>query len=140
MLRPTPLTLTVPSSPASFWTISVYVCTVLPHSFFFKLIQLFTYFGFDLLGFDCLAHPFSSCKQKLFSSCSAQASHCSGFSCCETQALGTWASVVAALGLNSPMAGGVLVPRPGIEPIALHWQAGGPPGKFCSQPREAASP
>ena len=29
---------------------------------------------------------------------SVQASYCSGFSCCRTQAVGTWASVVAAPG------------------------------------------
>ena len=33
--------------------------------------------------------------------CNAWASHCSGFSCCGTQAPGTWASVVAAQGLSS---------------------------------------
>ena len=33
--------------------------------------------------------------------CSEQASPCGGFSCCGAQALGTWASVVAACGLNS---------------------------------------
>ena len=30
--------------------------------------------------------------------CSEQASHCSGFSCCRTQAVGKWASGVAAPG------------------------------------------
>ena len=33
--------------------------------------------------------------------CGARASHCSGFSCCRAQALGTQASVVAACGLSS---------------------------------------
>ena len=33
--------------------------------------------------------------------CGAQASHCSGFSCCGAWALGTWASVVVARGLSS---------------------------------------
>ena len=33
--------------------------------------------------------------------CSAQASHCSGFSCCRAWALGALASVVAARGLGS---------------------------------------
>ena len=33
--------------------------------------------------------------------CGAQASHCSGFSCCRTWALGMWASVVVARGLSS---------------------------------------
>ena len=40
---------------------------------------------------------FSSCREhKLLSSCCAQASHCSHFSCCGAQALGMWASVVVA--------------------------------------------
>ena len=34
-------------------------------------------------------------------SCSVRTSHCGGFSCCRAQALGTWASVVAAHGLRS---------------------------------------
>ena len=33
--------------------------------------------------------------------CGARASHCGGFSCCGAQALGAWASVVAARRLSS---------------------------------------
>ena len=33
--------------------------------------------------------------------CSAQASHCGGFSCCGARALGAWALVVVARGLCS---------------------------------------
>ena len=33
--------------------------------------------------------------------CGAQASHCSGVSCCRAQALGRWAPVVAACELSS---------------------------------------
>ena len=33
--------------------------------------------------------------------CGAQASHCSGFSCCGARALGAWASVVVARGISS---------------------------------------
>ena len=36
-----------------------------------------------------------------FSSCSEWAFHCSGFSYCRAQALGTWASLVAAYGFSS---------------------------------------
>ena len=43
-----------------------------------------------MLGFSC-------CK-RAFSSCSVQASHCSGFSCFRAQAVGAWASVVATRG------------------------------------------
>ena len=39
--------------------------------------------------------------------CGTRVSHCSGFSCCGAQALGTWASVVVARGLQS--AGSVVV-------------------------------
>ena len=42
----------------------------------------------------------SSLLCRLFSSCSARASHCSGFSC-GAWALGAWASVVKAHGLRS---------------------------------------
>ena len=52
------------------------------------------------LGLDCHAWAFSSCgEQRVLSSCDTRASHCSGFSCCEVQTLGTWASVVEAHGL-----------------------------------------
>ena len=42
----------------------------------------------------------------------------SGFSCCRAGALGAQASVVEAHGLSCPTACGVLVPRPGIEPMS----------------------
>ena len=43
---------------------------------------------------------FLSCSEKgLFSSCGAQAPHCSGFPGCQAQALGTRLSVVAVPGL-----------------------------------------
>ena len=67
--------------------------------------------------------------------CGARASHCGGFSCCRARALGTWASVVVAHGLQS--AGSVVVvhglscsttcgifPDQGSNPCPLHWQAG----------------
>jgi len=37
--------------------------------------------------------------QRLFSGCGTPASHCGGFSHCGVQALGMWASVIAASGL-----------------------------------------
>ena len=39
------------------------------------------------------------CCVQAFSSCGVRASHCGGFSCCGTWALGTRASVVVARGL-----------------------------------------
>ena len=41
----------------------------------------------------------SCCGLGLLSSCCSRASHCSGFSCCVAQALGTRASVFVAHGL-----------------------------------------
>ena len=53
-----------------------------------------------VLGLHHCAWAFSTCgEQRLLSSCGAWASHCSGFSCCAAQVLGTQASVVAARGL-----------------------------------------
>ena len=54
---------------------------------------LFIYLFLALLGLCCCTRAFSSCG--------AWASHCGGFSCCGAQALGAWASVVAARGLSS---------------------------------------
>ena len=56
--------------------------------------------------------------------CSVQASHCSGFSCCGAQILGTWASVFAAQGLNRCSAWALIahamcsLPGPGTEPMS----------------------
>ena len=65
-------------------------------------------------------------------------SHCGGFSCCEAQALGTWASAVAAHGLQSTgsvvvmnrlscsLACGLLLEQI-LNPCPLHWQADSQP-------------
>ena len=50
--------------------------------------------------------------------CSRAFSHCSGFCCCRSQALGTRASVIMAHGPSCSVAYGVLVPRLGIEPVS----------------------
>ena len=72
----------------------------------FFSVDLFINFSFFFFfycdGSSLWMWAFSSCsKQGLLSSHSAQASHCSGFSCCETQALGTGALVVVVHGLSS---------------------------------------
>ena len=58
--------------------------------------------------------------RRLFSSCGMQAPECTG-------------SVVAVRGLSCPMARGILVPRPGIEPpspaLEGRFLTTGPPGK-----------
>ena len=64
--------------------------------FFLKNIILFI-FG---CVWSLLVHRlFSSGRLGLLSSCCARPSHCSGFSCCLAQALGTGASVFVAHGL-----------------------------------------
>ena len=60
--------------------------------FFLKFLLFFIYF-LAVLGLHCCTWAFSSCA--------VQASHCSGFSCCGSWALGTQASVVVALRLSS---------------------------------------
>ena len=62
----------------------------------------------------------------LLSTCGVWASHCSGFSCCGAQALGTQASVVVAHGLPCPTECGIFVDqRSNLCP--LHWQTDSEP-------------
>ena len=73
-----------------------HMCRVTVSSFFvvvgfFK--YLFIYLVLAVLGLRCCAQAFSSC--------SAWASHCGGFSCCGAQTLGAQSSVVVACGLSS---------------------------------------
>ena len=60
------------------------------------LFFLFTYLFLAALGLCCFAWAFSSCGEQGLLSCCAWASHCGGFSCCKTQALGARASTAAA--------------------------------------------
>ena len=69
----------------------------------------FTYFLFMylliVLCLHCCPRAFSSWGEwGLLSSCSAQASYCSGFSFCRAQALGMQASVVVVHVLSCPVA------------------------------------
>ena len=61
------------------------------------------------------------------------ASHCSGFSRCRAQAVGSQASVVIMHGLSCPEVCVILVPGPGIEPMSPTLEGGflttGSPGK-----------
>ena len=85
--------------------------------FFFFLISFFLYIFLAALDPRCCAQAFSSCGKWLLSSCSAQASHCSGFSCCGARALdslgfsscGAWAQ---------PLHSTWDLPGPGIEPVS----------------------
>ena len=68
---------------------------------FFNLFYLLIYLFLAVLDLCCCTWAFSSFgEQELLSSCSAQASHRDGFSCCRAWALGR-ASVVAAHGPSS---------------------------------------
>ena len=107
-----------------------------------ELSKVFFYFIFGHSGSSLLWGLFFSCsRQGLLSSCSIQASHCSGFSCCGAQVLGStgfncchMGSVVAVPGLEST--GSIVVvhwlscsaacgffPDQGSNPCLLHWQA-----------------
>ena len=87
-----------------------------------------------VLGLHCGTPPSSGCsKQGLLSSCGVWASHCSGLSCCGAQALGYVSSTVVVHRLIRPVACGILVPRPGTEPMSPALAGGflitGPPRK-----------
>ena len=63
-------------------------------------INLFVYLFLAVLGLRCCAWAFSSCGELGLLFVVAQASHRGGFSCCGARALGVWASVVVARGLQ----------------------------------------
>ena len=93
------------------------LCLEFPLLYFIQVCLLFLV----VLGHRCYARAFSSCD--------AQASHCSGFSRCRARALGHTGFVVVAHRLSLPQ--GMGDQRSNL--CALHWQAGflttGPPGK-----------
>ena len=79
-------------------------CILHGHFLFFHFVYLFI---FGSSGSSFLSGPFSSCdEQMLLSSCGAQASHCTGFSCFGAGAPGhmafsscsTWAQKLQLLG------------------------------------------
>ena len=71
---------------------------------FFLIISTFNYYLFIYLFIYFWLHWAIVAAQVAVSggcsSCGAQASHCSGFSCCRAQALGARASVAVAHGLS----------------------------------------
>ena len=86
-----------------------------------KITPNMTLFLLVALSVRCFAQAFSSGGEcRLLSGCGA--SHCSGFSCCRTQALGAWASVVVAHRLTHSLACGVFLDQ-GSKLCPLHWQA-----------------
>ena len=110
------------------------ICTVI-HIDSSLFILIFFFFNFGCVGSSLLRAGFLQLRQAGATlRCSVWASHCNGFSCCGARALGTWASVVVAHGLQS--AGSVVVaprlrcsvacgifPDQGSNPCPLHWLA-----------------
>ena len=105
--------------------------------FFFNFIYLFIYLWLHWVFVALHRLPLVGATVH----CSARASHCSGFSCCGAQALGTLAVVCVAHGLSScdmwalEFAGSVVVvhglccsltcgvfPDQGSDSCPLHWQ------------------
>ena len=105
----------------------------------------FIYLFLAALGLQCGAWVLYCCiqalssggEQGLLSSCSAQASHCGGFSYGGEWAVWHVGSVAVAHGLSCPMACGILAPRLGIEPLSPALAGGflttGPPEKSLRQ-------
>ena len=73
--------------------LGVLTCFIFFLTDFLKNIYLFIYLFVAALGLHCCTRAFSSCGKR--------ASHCGGFSCCGSWALGVQASVVVACGLSS---------------------------------------
>ena len=91
------------------------------------LESLFVFF-LAPLGLRGCVQAFSGCgKRGILSSWGALASHCGGFFCCRTQALGCMNSVVvAAHRLRSPKTCGIF-PDQGLNLCPLHWQVDSKP-------------
>ena len=84
-------------------------------------VFFFIYLFLAALGVRCCMWAVSSYGERvLLSSCGAQASQRSGFSCCGAQGPGHVGSLVVVPGLSCPCA---VFLHPGIEPMSLRWQA-----------------
>ena len=77
-------------------------------------------------SYGCAGSFFSCGEWELLSSCCAQASHCSGLSCCRTWALGTQASIAVLHGFSYSLARGIFLDQ-GLNPCPQHWQADSQP-------------
>ena len=86
----------LPLPPRGVYMFVLYVCASISA---LKIIFKNFLFIFGSTGSSLLRGLFSSSgEQGLLSSCSGQASHCGGFSCCGAWAQGTWASAAVAHG------------------------------------------
>ena len=85
-----------------------------------------------MLGFRRCMWVLSGCGQRgLYSSCSAYAASCGGFSCCRAQALECAGLIAVAHGLSCPEACETFLDK-GLNPCPLHCAVDsttGPPGK-----------
>ena len=132
------------------------VVSSLPEQLLFYFLIKFYLFVFRCIGSSLLRAGFLQLWQAGATlRCSAQASHCGGFSCCRAQALGARASVVVARGLSSCGSRALDcrlgscgtwaqllysmwdLPRPGLEPVSPALAGGvltsAPPGKSPEQ-------
>ena len=122
------------------------VLVVFIYLFIYLKICLFYLFIFGCIGSSLLRTGFLQLwRAGAPPRCGAQASHCSGLSCCGAWALGTRASVVVAGRLLS--AGSVVVahglrcsaacgifPDQGSNPCPLRWQADSQPLRHQGSP------
>ena len=69
------------------------------HHYFILFYSIYLFLA--ALGLCCCTLAFSSCGERGLLLVGVQASHCGGFSLLQNMALGVWASVVVARGLNS---------------------------------------
>ena len=119
-----------------FLLISLLCYYFLPSCVFFIFgiysIPLFIYLFLATLSLRCCTWDFSSCnKWELLSSSGAQASHCSGFSCCRTQALerysfrncDTWAQKLCGRGLAALWHMESMPPDQELNSCPLYWMA-----------------
>ena len=82
---------------------------------------IYTYLFFAVLGLCFYAQAVSSCStQGIHFSCSAQASHCGGFSCCRGQALGRLSFSSCARGFSCSLVCGIFLDQRS-NPCTLHW-------------------
>ena len=83
-----------------FFFIHICAFQIFCNYFIYLFLILLIFFG--CAGYLLLCRLFFSCREWGLLSCRGfQASHCGGFSCCVTRALGKWPSVAVASGLCS---------------------------------------
>ena len=87
--------------------------------FVFKIYLFIIYLA--ALGLSCGTRALRCGVRASVSWCAVSRAH--GLSSCNARALENVGSVVAVHGLSCPAACGILVSRPGSNPLPLHWKA-----------------